>query len=120
VITLGQVVQRVEVLDTLLHLDGQVLVLDGKGEYWVKFSIRRVRATPERPHGLDYSFTLHGKDNERLIGFDNAHATRQSNRPGGKGQTEYDHKHRVDSVRRIDIGMQPRCWRISGTKWTLF
>jgi hypothetical protein len=91
--------QRDETLDTLLDLDGQILVLDGKGEYWVKFSVRRVDATPERPHGLDYAFTLHGKNNERLVGFDNAHATRQSKGPGGKGQIEYDHKHRVGSVR---------------------
>ena len=38
---------RDETLDTLLDLDGQILVLDGKGEYWVKFSVRRIRATPE-------------------------------------------------------------------------
>lgn len=88
--------KRDDTLDTLLDLDGQILVLDDKGDYWVKF---RVRPTRERPHGIDYSLTLHGKNNERLIGFDNAHSMRHSNRPGGRGQAEYDHEHRVGSVR---------------------
>jgi hypothetical protein len=29
-------------LDTLLDLDGQVLVLDEKGGYWVKFDVKLV------------------------------------------------------------------------------
>jgi hypothetical protein len=86
-------------LDALLDLDGQVLVIDERGGYWVKFEVRLVAATRERPHGLDYSMTLHGNDNERLVGFDNAHAVRQSAGPGGKAKTAYDHKHRVRSIR---------------------
>jgi hypothetical protein len=86
-------------LDTLLDLDGQVLVIDEKGGYWVKFEAKLVAATNERPHGLDYSMTLHGNDNERLVGFDNAHSVRQSAGPGGKAKAAYDHKHRVRSIR---------------------
>ncbi len=86
-------------LDTLLDLDGQVFIVDEAGEYWVKFRVRRVGMSPERPHGLDYSLTLHGKNSERLIGFDNAHGVRQSARPGGAGDVEYDHKHSLQSVR---------------------
>lgn len=86
-------------LDTLLDLDGQVFIVDEAGEYWVKFRVRRVAMSPERPHGLDYSLTLHGKNSERLIGFDNAHGVRQSARPGGAGDVEYDHKHSLQSVR---------------------
>jgi hypothetical protein len=86
-------------LDTLLDLDGQVLVLDEKGGYWVKFDVKLVEVSEERPHGLDYSITLHGNDNERLVGFDNAHAVRRSAGPGGKAQAAYDHKHRVRSIR---------------------
>jgi hypothetical protein len=51
--------QRDASLDTLLDLDGQVLVLDEKAGYWVKFDVKRVLPTKERPHGLDYSITLH-------------------------------------------------------------
>jgi hypothetical protein len=68
-------------LDGLLDLDGQVLMIDEDAGYWVKFEVRVVAATRERPHGLDYSMTLHGEDNERLVGFDNAHAVRQSAGP---------------------------------------
>ncbi|ANH06253.1 DUF6516 family protein [Shinella sp. HZN7] len=41
--------------------------------YFVKFEIKQVDPTPERPHGLRYSLTLHGPKGTRLIGFDNAH-----------------------------------------------
>jgi hypothetical protein len=85
--------------DSLLDLDGQVLVVDPKGEYWVRFSVDRVASTPERPHGLRYSLTLHGPDGNRLVGFDNAHSVRASQRPGGKRRGSYDHKHRFGTVR---------------------
>jgi hypothetical protein len=62
--------------EVLLDLDGQVLVVDAKGGYWVRFSVNRTASTPERPHGLKYSLTLHGPDGNRLIGFDNAHPIR--------------------------------------------
>lgn len=70
--------------ETLLDLDGQVLVVDAKRGYWVRFSVNRVASTPERPHGLKYSLTLHGPDGSRLIGFDNAHPVRESSGPGGE------------------------------------
>jgi hypothetical protein len=86
-------------LDALLDLHGQVLVIDERGEHWVKFEVWRVPASKERPHGLNYSLTLHGKSNERLVGFDNAHAVRQTEGPGGKGPATFDHKHRLRTVR---------------------
>ena len=60
-------------LDVLLDLDGQVLVVDPEGGHWVRFVVTRVPVSPEKPHGIDYSLTLHGPDGERLVGFDNAH-----------------------------------------------
>ena len=47
-------------LDALLDLDGLVLVIDPETRHWVRIVVRRVPATEERPHGLDYSLTLHG------------------------------------------------------------
>lgn len=85
--------------EALLGLDSQVFVVDAKGQYWVRFSVGRVASTPERPHGLNYSLTLHGPDGNRLIGFDNAHPVRQSHGPGGKGRGYLDHKHRMETVR---------------------
>lgn len=86
-------------LDALLDLDGQVLVVDPNGGYWVKFMARRVPASPERPAGVCYSLTLHDAAGRRLVGFDNAHAIRKSARPGGKGRRSPDHKHRLGTVR---------------------
>ena len=83
-------------LDTLLDLDGQVLVID-EGGYWVKFVVRQVPATADKPQGLDYTLTMHGPDGGRLVGFDNAHPVAGH----GKG-TAKDHRHRLRTVRPYD------------------
>jgi uncharacterized protein DUF6516 len=75
-------------LDVLLDLDGQVLVVDPEGGHWVRFVVTRVPTSPEKPHGIDYSLTLHGPDGERLVGFDNAHPVARQKR--GEQQ---DHRH---------------------------
>ncbi|MFL5199816.1 MAG: DUF6516 family protein [Microvirga sp.] len=72
----------------------------------MKIAAKRVPATPERPHGLDYSLTLHGPhsgdlDDTRLIGFDNAHPVRGRAGPGGRRRTR-DHSHRLRTVRPYD------------------
>jgi len=89
-------------LDGLLDLDGQVLVVDPETRHWVRFVVRRVTATEAKPHGLDYSLTLHGPDGERLVGFDNAHTMKR--RAGSAGQTKktFDHKHRLKTVRAYE------------------
>jgi hypothetical protein len=92
-------VKRDPSLDTLLDLDGQVLVIDPDGRHWVRFVVRRVPATEARPHGLDYSLTLHGPDGERLVGFDNAHPVRTGSGPGRKSGPTFDHKHRLKALR---------------------
>jgi hypothetical protein len=85
--------------EALLDLDGQVFVVDVKGHYWVRFSVSRVASTLERPHGLNYSLTLHGPGGNRMVGFDNAHYVRESRGPGGKSRGPLDHKHRMETVR---------------------
>lgn len=86
-------------LDTLLDLDGQVLFVDPEGHHWVRFVVQRVPVTGGKPHGLDYSLTLHGPDGESLVGFDNAHPVRRTSSPGGKAGTTFDHRHRLKAVR---------------------
>jgi hypothetical protein len=81
-------------LDALLELDGQVLVVDPAGKYWVRFKVTRVAVTPDKPHGLDYSLTLHGPDGERLVGYDNAHPVGHQRR--GEPQ---DHRHKLRTVK---------------------
>ena len=84
-------------LDSLLDLDGVVLVVDPAGGHWVRFVVNRVATSPEKPHGLDYSLTLHGPESERLVGFDNAHPVGTHSR--GRSQ---DHRHRLRTVRPYD------------------
>jgi hypothetical protein len=84
-------------LDTLLDRGGVTLVVDPEGGHWVRFVVTRVPATTEKPHGLDYSLTLHGRDGERLVGFDNAHAVGKPKR--GEPQ---DHRHRIRTVKPYD------------------
>jgi len=84
--------------DALLDLDGQIFVIDPRGVYTVRFSVQRVETTAERPHGLNYSLTLHGPAGQRLIGFDNAHSIRKSRGPGGRPSGPADHRHRRDQA----------------------
>lgn len=84
--------QRDLSFDTLLDLNGQVLVIDPAG-YWVRFVVHRVPVTPAKPHGLDYTLTLHAPDGTRLVGFDNAHAV------GGVSGAGRDHRHRRSAIR---------------------
>jgi hypothetical protein len=87
--------------DALFSLNGVSYVIEGP--YWVKFEVKEVAVTAERPHGLDYSFTLHDGDGERILGFDNAHAITEVSGPGARTRVEYDHKHRGERVRFYDF-----------------
>ena len=51
--------------------------------------------TPERPHGLSYSFTLHDPDGNRLVGFDNAHRVSPLASGYSRAKIESDHWHRT-------------------------
>jgi hypothetical protein len=97
----------------LLDLDGQGLVVDPEGGHWVRFVVTQVSA--EKPHGLDYSLTLHGPDGERLVGFDKAHPVARQTR----GQAQ-DHRHRLRTIKAYDYrdaGTPRRCYAISGPWW---
>ena len=85
-----------------MDLDGQVFVVDPDGKHWVKFAVKRVDPTPERPHGLGYSLTLHTGSGERLVGFDNAHPVQPTAGPAGKSRKQRDHKHRLRTIRPYD------------------
>lgn len=78
-------------LDNLLALDG--IRMNCQGNFWVKFDIKIVEVSPERPHGIKYSLSLHDGSNKRIMGFDNAHAVQVSG--GFKGKKyAYDHVHK--------------------------
>jgi hypothetical protein len=78
-------------LEFLLDLDGEVIVQD-RG-YWVKIEARRRNPSPQVPHGIDYSLTLHDKYGKRVLGFDNAHAPPKEGGRFSPRRVEYDHWH---------------------------
>jgi hypothetical protein len=82
-------------LEFLLGFNGHVHRY--AGGYWLKFEIRKVESSDEKPHGLDHSFTLHGPDNRRLIGFDNAHSVPAKGARFKKRPKAMDHWHRTET-----------------------
>jgi len=62
-----------------------------EGGHWVRFVVTRVPVSPEKPHGIDYSLTLHRPDGERLVGFDNAHPV-----------APQDHRHRLRTIKAYE------------------
>ena len=73
----------------LLDLDGYII--DQANGYWTKFEAWRASRNENIPHGIRYSLTLHDRLGQRIMGFDNAHAIKGSNRTSRK---TYDHRHR--------------------------
>ena len=86
-------------LDALLGLAGELFVIDPTGGHWVKFEVKRVDVTRDRPHRLRYSLTLHDANNERLVGFDRAHPVTTGSGPGAKQSETFDHKHRLRTIK---------------------
>ena len=80
-------------LEFLLSFNGRVHRY--AGGYWLKFEITKEAVSEGKPHGLDYSFTLHGPDNRRLIGFDNAHGVPANGARFKKRPKAMDHWHRT-------------------------
>lgn len=78
-------------IENLILLDGEVIVINEDFGLWVKFEVKEVVKSKHRPHGIKYSLTLHDRDNNRILGFDNAHAI-ESSRKGAKEEV-YDHYH---------------------------
>ncbi|MBL0225438.1 MAG: hypothetical protein IPQ16_07620 [Geobacteraceae bacterium] len=86
-----------EGLETLLDLNKTTYRLDNG--YWVKFEAYEITPNGQVPHGISYCITLHDRNNRRIIGFDNAHATPSPRRKkfGGR-KTTWDHKHNREKV----------------------
>lgn len=82
-------------LEFLLGFNGHVHRY--AGGYWLKFEITKVEVSDGKPHGLDYSFTLHGPDNRRLIGFDNAHSVPAKGARFKNRAKAMDHWHRTET-----------------------
>lgn len=76
-------------LEYLLGYDERIHYFDEA--YWLKFEFKRVHKSKERPHGLDYSMTLHAPNGTRLVGFDNAHQVPAKGSRFKKPPEQFDH-----------------------------
>jgi hypothetical protein len=88
-------------LETLLDLDGEIFPMDNG--YWTKYEARRVTPTKQIPHGIRYSFTLHDRTNNRILGFDNAHIYQPKRKKYGSRKVTWDHQHNVETIRNYEF-----------------
>ena len=80
-------------LEILLSLDGTEYTEENG--YWYKIESSKIEPTKERPHGIRYNLTLHDNYNQRILGFDNAHAVKAKKHGCYAGTiVSYDHVHR--------------------------
>ena len=80
--------------DYFLSLDRQWIGYE-KG-YWATFRVRRVDVSEERPHGFQYSLSLHNADDDRVLGYDNAHGVQVGSGPAKRSRRPkaFDHVNR--------------------------
>jgi hypothetical protein len=92
-------------LETLLDLDGSII--DQGNGYWIKIEAWRAQAGDDMPHGIRYSLTLHEPYGKRILGYDNAHATRSPRKFKYAGRRlPFDHKHRHASDKGVPYEFQ--------------
>ncbi len=86
--------RRVDGRAYFLSLDRQWIGYE-KG-FWVTFRVRAVEVSEARPHGLQYSLTLHDESDERVLSYDNAHAVDVASGPARKSRRPraFDHINR--------------------------
>jgi len=87
-------------LERLLDLNEQVFVIKDHPKHWVKFKVNKIKPISEKPHGIDYSITLHGAEGTRLLGFDNS--AHKSKTKKDKKETN-DHMHRKNRTYKYDF-----------------
>ena len=88
-------------LDVLLELDGEIFPMDNG--YWTKFEARKVCMTDQIPHGIKYSLTLHNRQNQRILGFDNAHGVKLKKHRYAAKKITWDHKHLKKQVQDYEF-----------------
>ena len=79
-------------VEFLLGFDGAQFVFDGG--FHVRVKAKAIPASPERPHGVSYSLTLHAPDGTRIVGFDNAHSVPAAGSRFKDRPKAHDHWHR--------------------------
>jgi Family of unknown function (DUF6516) len=61
--------------------------------YWATFRVFKVEPSAGRPHGWQYSLSLHDENDDRVFGYDNSHAIDVATGPARKSKrpTAFDH-----------------------------
>ena len=93
-------------LETLLLLDGEIFPMSSG--YWTKFEVKRVKPNEHIPHGVKYSLTLHDRYNQRIIGYDNAHAVKPKGKKFGAKRMVWDHRHNRKIVENYEFDSAQR------------
>ena len=65
-------------------------------DYWATFRVRAVEASPQRPHGFEYSLSLHDEKDDRVLGYNNAHGVDVASGPArtARRPVAWDHVNR--------------------------
>jgi hypothetical protein len=80
-----------EGLDYVLELHRQKIGYDNG--YWVTIRVTEIEPDEGRPHGIQYAFTLHDENDDRVLGYDNSHPVDVATGPARKSKRPkaFDH-----------------------------
>jgi hypothetical protein len=91
-------------IENLLDLHGWTDEVGGG--FWISVKAFLVPPNELRPHGINYSLTMHRPGGSRIVGYDNAHPPRIGSGPAQKSQRlgrRGDHRHYRDRVTWYDF-----------------
>lgn len=80
-------------LELLLGYDGRLHYF--ASGHSLKFEVKAVDKSPQVPHGIAYSLTLHAPGGRRLVSFDNAHPVPHRGGRHVRRKPQADHWHRT-------------------------
>lgn len=86
-------------IEALLNLDGWTDEVGGG--FWVAVKAFRVPPDDCRPHGINYSLTLHRRGGKRILGYDNSHPPKIGSGPAARSRRANrgcDHRHFRDRL----------------------
>ena len=77
-------------------LDLHLFTVGFDNGFWITMRVLKVEPDDIRPHGLQYSLTLHDSKDDRILGYDNAHVVDVATGPAKKSKRPLaaDHVHR--------------------------
>ena len=88
-------------LETLLEMNEEMFPMENG--YWTKIEAHRVEPSDQIPHGIKYSLTLHDRNNQRILGYDNAHGVTPKRKRFGAKKVTWDHKHTREKIEYFEF-----------------